>query len=79
MSRKTMSEDLLLKFAKQAGLRGISETQLSQAEINFAEIIIKYCADICVKPYWLPEGGHGLTDREKRCAIKIKEHFGLVH
>ena len=35
--------DKILEFAKQAGLKGQSETDLSPQEKEFAKLIIEYC------------------------------------
>ena len=61
--------ELLLKFAKQAGLKGQDETWISQGEAEFAKLIIQECCKMMIDlEIRYPAN---LTVRE------IKRHFGV--
>lgn len=61
----------LLEFAKEAGLKGQSETALSPQEQKFAELIIKEC--LC-----LVDDENGMDiEHFVRMRKDIKQYFGI--
>ena len=64
----------ILELAKQAGLKYSAETQLSPAEANFAELIIKEC--IKVVDLWCDEVPCS-EGYDKFTVSKLKERFGI--
>ena len=80
--------ELIKELAEQAGIvnRKFSfgqwwETDLTTEQKNFAELIVRECAELCTDPYHCGDAGtgdgFGITAADIRCEKLIKQHFGV--
>ena len=58
----------ILKFAKEAGLKGKSEEALSPVELRFAKLIIQECAN---RATWAQD------TNEEDIGKEVLKHFGV--
>lgn len=70
--------DRILDLAKQAGLKGSSETTMSPIEQKFSELIVKETLDEMLTQMWI----YGIDESNNpafyKAIGKTKRHFGVL-